>query len=638
MSIGELRDTDRELYRFRNRLAIAGAGTLLALGALLARFTYLQVIEHDHYSARADDNRISVVPVQPSRGNIVDRNGTVIARNYSAYTLEVNPNKVGKIDTIIESLAGVVEIDARDRKRFRRFLDENRGSDSVPIRTRLTDEEVARFAANRYRFPGVEIRARLFREYPLREVASHIVGYIGRINDKDVERFEREGLTSSYRGAEHIGRLGLEASYEHELHGTTGSAQVEIDAGGRALRTIAQTPPVAGNNLILTLDLKLQEVSERAFGKYRGALVAIDPTTGGVLSFVSKPGYDPNLFVDGIDPQSWDALNNDPAKPLNNRALYGSYPPGSTIKPFMALAALEYGKRTPEYAISDPGSFGLPGVAHRWRDWKVGGHGVVNMHRAIIQSCDTYFYGVGNDLGIDRIHAFMSQFGFGDRTGIDIDGERTGILPSQEWKAKRFAKATNADARKWYAGDTISVAIGQGYFTSTPMQLAYAAAILANNGVVYKPHLVGHIQDARTGALRAVEPQPLRTVTLNPQWVALIRQAMVDVTRPGGTAAVAGMNTPYSFAGKTGTAQVIAIKQGERYDASKIEERFRDHALFVAFAPAENPRIAVGILVENGGSGSGTAAPIARTVFDYHLLGKVPATMPDLNPDENEGD
>ena len=626
MEFGEFRNTEADLRRFNVRLSVLGAVVVIAFGTLVARFTYLQVTQHDYYTTRAEDNRISVIPVPPSRGLITDRNGVILARNFSAYTLEIAPTKVANLEATIDALADVVRIDVRDRKRFKRLLDESRGADSVPVRTKLTDEEVARFAAQRYRFPGVEIRARLFREYPLAERASHVVGYIGRINDKDVERLEAENLTAAYRGTDHIGRLGLEASYEKELHGTTGSAHVETDAGGRSLRILSQRPAIPGNNLVLTLDTKLQEVAERAFGQFRGALVALEPSTGGVLAFVSKPGYDPNLFVDGIDPQSWEALNNDPAKPLNNRALYGTYPPGSTIKPFMALAALESGKRTPDYTIADPGSYGLPGVAHRWRDWKVGGHGMVNLHRSIVISCDTYYYGAGNDMGIDTINRFMTQFGFGQKTGIDIDGERVGVMPSQEWKQKRYKD-------RWYAGDTISVSIGQGYWIATPMQLAFATSILANNGVVFPPHLVRHVQDARSGELRPVAAQPVRTVSIDPRWVALVKQAMVDVTRPGGTAAVAGAKAAYSFAGKTGTAQVIAIKQNERYDARKIEERFRDHALFIAFAPAENPRIALGMLVENGGSGSGTAAPIARLVFDYYLLGKIPATMPDLKPD-----
>lgn len=632
MALGEIHNTQRDVQRFMSRLAIAGAVVLICFGLLAARFVYLQVVQHDYYRTRAEDNRISVIPVQPSRGLITDRNGVVLARNFSAYTLEISPNRVADLEATINGLATLVNIDPRDRRRFKRLMDEMRGADSVPIRTRLADDEVARFAANRYRFPGVEIRARLFREYPLGEVAAHIVGYIGRIAEKDIERLDEDGRLSNYRGADQIGRVGIEASYETELRGTLGAAQVEIDAGGRALRTLSSTPAIPGNNLVLTVDIRLQEIAERAFGKFRGGLVAIEPSTGGILALVSRPNFDPNLFVDGIDPQNWEALNNSPDKPLNNRALSGAYPPGSTFKPFMALAGLELGKRTPDFTIMDPGFFGLPGVTHRWRDWRPGGHGAVNLHRSIVISCDTYYYGLGNDLGIDNIHNFIGQFGYGKVTGIDIPGERPGLLPSQEWKLKRYKQ-------KWFAGDTISVSIGQGYNLATPLQLAHSTAVLANGGIVYRPHLVRHINDPRSNAApRAVVPQPERTLQLNSQNVELVKKAMVDVTRPGGTAVLAGQGAAYTFAGKTGTAQVIAIKQNERYDASKVAERHRDHALFIAFAPAENPRIALGILVENGGSGSGTAAPIARTVLDYYLLGKVPASMPDLNPEIGESD
>ena len=631
MALGELQNEQRELYRFQVRLAVAGAAVLIGFGLLVARFGYVQVVQHDYYKTRAEGNRVSVVPVQPTRGLVSDRNGVVLARNFSAFTLEINPKQVSDTEATINALAGLVNIEARDRRRFKRLSEEMRGADSIPIRTRLSDEEVARIAANKYRFPGVDIRARLFREYPRTGSASHVVGYIGRISDKDIERLTEDDKLADYRGADHIGRTGLEASYEAELRGVIGSAQVEIDAGGRAIRTLALTPAVAGNNLILTLDSRLQEIAGRAFGKFRGSLVAIEPSTGGVLALVSMPTFDPNLFVDGIDPQNWDALNNSPDRPLNNRATAGVYPPGSTVKPFMALAGLQLGKRTPEYTIADPGFFSLAGVSHRWRDWKEGGHGMVNLHRSIVISCDTYYYGLGNDLGIDNIHQFMGKFGFGQVTGLDIPGEKPGLLPSQQWKMTRHNQ-------KWFAGDTISVSIGQGYNLATPLQLAHATAILANNGVVHRPHLVRHVQEPASGSLRAIEPHPTDTVALDPRWVELVKKAMVDVTKPGGTAAVAGLNAAYIWAGKTGTAQVIAMKQNEKYDESKVAERHRDHALFVAFAPADKPRIALGIVVENGGHGSATAAPIARVVIDYYLQGKVPANMPTLNPDAGDGD
>jgi penicillin-binding protein 2 len=471
MIVGQaLRDPQRELSVFRNRILLGGFVILVCFGLLLARFTWLQVFQREYYHTLAEANRISVVPVVPNRGLILDRSGQVLAANYSAYTLEVTPSKVPNVERAIDELATVIEVSARDRRRFRKLQEESKNFESLPIRTRLTEEEVARFAVNRYRFPGFEIKARLFRSYPQGEVASHAIGYIGRINDAEVKRIDAAGLATNYKGTDHIGKLGIEGAYEKELHGVTGSEQVEIDAGGRAIRSLARSEPISGNNLIVTLDLGLQRIAEQAFADYKGALVAIDPKTGEVLALVSRPGFDPNLFVDGIDPQNWDALNNSPDKPLNNRALRGQYPPGSTIKPFMALANLEYKKRSPEYSISDPGFYSLAGVAHRYRDWKKGGHGSVNLHKSIVISCDTYYYGLATELGIDSIHEFLSKFGFGQRSGIDIEGELPGLAPSQQWKMQRFRQ-------KWYAGDTVSVGIGQGYMLATPVQLATATAI-----------------------------------------------------------------------------------------------------------------------------------------------------------------
>jgi len=621
-----LRDQQREIRVFRNRLMLAGLAIVVGFGILLGRLTWLQVVQGEHYHTLAEANRISLVPVVPNRGLILDRNGEVLAANYAAYTLEITPSKVAGVERAIDELAAVIEISPRDRRRFRKLQEESKNFESLPIRTRLTEEEVARFAVNRYRFPGFEIKARLFRSYPLGEVASHAIGYIGRINDADLKRIESAGLTTNYKGTDHIGKLGIEGAYENDLHGITGSEQVEVDAGGRAIRALSRNEALSGNNLVVTLDLQLQRVAEEAFQDYRGALVAMDPRTGEVLALVSKPGFDPNLFVDGIDPQNWDALNNSPDKPLNNRALRGQYPPGSTIKPFMALAALEYHKRTPEFTISDPGYFTLPGVAHRYRDWKKDGHGSVNMFRSIVQSCDTYYYGLAVDLGIDAIHGFLTRFGLGAKTGIDIEGELQGLAPSQEWKWARFKQ-------KWYVGDTVSIGIGQGYMLATPLQLATMTATLANGGTPVYPRLLKAVQDARTSEMRQVEHRLGQPVNVKPEHLALIKAAMVGVTQPGGTAVKAGLDAGYTIAGKTGTAQVIGLKQGEKYDASRIREEHRDHALFIAFAPAEDPRLALALLVENGGSGSGTAAPIAREVFDFHLLGKRKPAREKLDPD-----
>src|SRR2546423_12029051 len=427
--MSELRNYERELAQFHLRIGVAGVLVLIAFGLLAARFVFLQVVQHDHYAAKAEDNRISIVPVPPNRGLIVDRSGIVMARNYSGYTLEIFPRKVKNIDRTIDEVAELVDIQARDRARFRKLLAESRNAESLPIRTRLTDEEVAKFAANRYRYNGtVEIKARLFRQYPYDDLASHVMGYMGRINQADQERLEEEGVDANYRGTDYIGKAGIEASYQHELHGTTGFEQVEIDAAGRSkLPPLSRTPSQPGNNVALTLDMTLQQVAENAFGERRGALVAIEPDSGGVLAFVSKPGFDPNLFVDGIDPQSWAELNNSIDKPLNNRAIAGMYPPGSTFKPFMALAALELGKRTPRSTIHDPGYFDFGG--RRFRDSRPGGNGVVDLYKSIVMSSDTYYYQVANDLGIDAIAGFMKHFGFGERTGIDLQGEAPGLLP-----------------------------------------------------------------------------------------------------------------------------------------------------------------------------------------------------------------
>lgn len=627
----ELKNTQREIYYFRLRLALCLGFVLLLLFILLARFVYLQVIRHDHYQTLAESNRISIVPIVPNRGLILDRNGVVLAHNYSGYTLEITPSKVDKLDATIDQLAELVDIQLKDRKRFKKLLAESRNFESLPIRNRLSDEEVARFAAQRYRFPGVEIKARLFREYPYREQTSHLIGYIGRINKKDMEQLEEEGEAANYRGSDHIGKTGIEQSYEGELHGTTGFEQVEVDAGGRGVRVLSRTPPVSGNNLVLSLDAKLQEVAEQAFGNYRGALVAIDPNNGEVLAFVSRPGYDPNLFIDGIDEQNWNELNNSPDVPLNNRALRGQYPLGSTIKPFMALAGLHYKKRSPSYTISDPGYFTLPGSSHQFRDWKKGGHGSVDMFKSIVVSCDTYYYGLAVELGIDNMFNFLSQFGFGKKTGVDMEGETQGLMPSQEWKQKRYKQ-------KWYVGDTVSAGIGQGYDLATPMQLAYATAILANNGVGYRPHLVRQVQRSGSNATPVPQVQPEVNMNLDPEHLALVKNAMVAVMQPGGTAAQAGAGAPYAFAGKTGTAQVIGMKQGEKYDESRLQERHRDHALFIGFAPADQPRIALAVLAENGGHGGSTAAPIARKVLDYYLLGKVPQPLPTVSETEEEHD
>jgi len=628
----EFKNPQEELERFRSRLAVAGGFVLFCFTLLFVRFVWLQIVQHDYYQTRAEDNRISLVPIVPNRGLILDRNGVVLARNYSAYTLEITPSKTLDLEQLIDGLEAIIDIQPKDRKRFKKLLEESRNFESLPIRTRLTDEEVAKFIAHRYRFTGVDIKARLFRQYPGGAFASHMLGYIGRVNDGDLEKIEEKEQDANYRGTDHFGKTGLEQHYEFDLHGATGFEQVEVDAGGRAVRTLARTAPVAGNNLTLTIDVELQRIAEQAFGDRKGALVAIEPATGGILALVAMPNYDPNLFVDGIDTQSWKELNESPDKPMVNRALNGAYPPGSTFKPFMALGALTIGKRRPEQLISDPGFYNFGG--HTFRDDKKGGHGMVDMYKSIVASCDTYYYMLANDMGIDNISSFMGKLGFGSRTGIDIDGESEGVLPSQAWKRKHFKKP---EQQKWYAGETISIGIGQGYNAYTPIQLAHATAIVANNGVVFRPHLVKFITDTRTGRQTLIEPKPVRTLELKPEHIEVIRNAMVGVNKEG-TGARAFAGAEYISAGKTGTAQVYSLK-GADYKAGGVKKELRDHALFIAFAPADKPTIALAVLVENGGFGAQAAAPIARQVLDYYLLGKrpnAPAPVDEAAVEEDE--
>lgn len=620
--MSDFHNPDGDLPRFRFRLGFTAVAVLVAFGILFGRFFWLQVLQHDFYRTRAEDNRIALIPIVPNRGVITDRNGVVLARNYSAFTLEITPSQTVDLEATIDSLAEVIDVQPKDRKRFKRLLDEAKNFESIPIRTRLTDAEVAKFAAQRYRFPGVEVKARLFRQYPLSHIASHAIGYIGRITDRDLKWIEESERQANYKGTDHVGKTGLEQHYEFELHGETGYEEVEIDAGGRAIRSLKRIPPVSGNNLQLTLDAKLQEITEKAFGDRKGSVVAIEPSTGGILALVSNPTYDPNMFVDGITPENWRELNEHPDKPMINRAINGAYPPGSTFKPFMALAALEMGKRTPNQSISDPGYYNFGN--HQFRDDKKGGHGSVDMYKSIVHSCDTYYYILANDMGIDNISKFMATLGFGQRSGIDLgkddSGESKGVLPSQEWKKKRFKKP---EQQKWYAGETISIGIGQGYNAYTPIQLAQATAVVANNGVMFRPHLVRNIVDTKTGEKRLVEPEPIRDLQLKQQNVDVIRRAMVGVNKEGtGTRAFAGAG--YEAAGKTGTAQVFSLK-GAEYKAHGMKKELRDHALFIAYAPADKPKIALAVLVENGGFGAQSAAPIARMVLDYYLLGKLPA-------------
>ena len=615
-----LKNLDRELARFHGRLKAGSVFIALLATVLLARAFYLQIMQHELYIQRAESNRISLVPIAPNRGLILDRNGRILAENYSAYTLELTRAKTDDLEDTLSEVGKLIEITPGQVRRFRRLLSESHEFETVPLKSKLTDEEVAVLAANRYRLPGVEVKARLFRNYQAGPGMAHVVGFIGRINDRDLKRLREQNVERNYRGSAHIGKTGLEQSYETLLHGRTGFDQMETDASGRAVRMLSRIPPVPGKDLRLHLDAELQAVAEHAFGDYLGGLVALDPNTGGVLALVSKPGFDPNLFVDGIDPETWKALNESPDRPMVNRALRGIYPPGSTIKPFMALAGLELGLRKPSDIINDPGFYSLPNSRHQFRDWKRGGHGVVDLRRSISQSCDVYYYRLAVDMGIDRMHDYLAKFGLGEKTGIDLEGESSGLLPSRDWKQRRFKQP-------WYPGETVISGIGQGYHLTTPLQLATAAAMLANGGKRIEPRLVQAMREPLAHTWQPLPGVVRGQVAITPAHLAVVREGMMDVMRPGGTAAASAAGAPYTIAGKTGTAQVVGIKQGAKYDASRLARVHRDHALFIAYAPAENPTIVVAVMVENGGSGSGTAAPIARAVFDYYLTGKRPGEM-----------
>ncbi len=617
----ELKDLARELDRFRLRIVAAALFVLFGFGLLAARLVYLQVIRHDELASQAEANRTAIVPIVPNRGRIVDRHGVVLANNYTAYTLEITPSKVDDLEATINALAELVEIRPSDRRRFKRQLEESKSFESLPIRNRLTDTEMARFIAQRYRFPGVEIKARLFRNYPLGETASHLIGYIGRINQAEKQAMEDwdEDAQANYRGTEYIGKLGLEQAYESELHGRTGVEMVETSAGGRAVRRLDSRPSTPGNTLILSVDIKLQALVEQLFGDRRGALVAIDPRNGEVLAFVSKPTFDPNLFVDGIDQENWSALNDNIDKPLLNRALRGTYPPGSTFKPFMAMAALNTGKRDAHTIIQDNLTYSFGG--RTFGSPETDRPGPKDMRAAIVSSSNVYFYSLANEMGVDLIHDQLEPFGLGRKTGIDMEGEVTGDLPSTEWKRRKFKKP---EQQKWYAGETISLGIGQGYNNFTMLQMATAVSTLSSGGQRFKPRLVHEIEDMVTRERRRVSSDALPPLPLRPADVEVIRDAMHGVTTSGTSARVfAGAG--YDSGGKTGTAQAVGVRGGEKYSAARVAEHLRDHSLYIAFAPLQEPRVALAVIVENAGWGSGAAAPIARRVLDYLLLDQYPS-------------
>ena len=607
------KNDQQQKNNFTLRVVVAGLFAVCCFGLLSLRFWVLQVDRHEGLSARADSNRLAVVPIPPRRGEIVDRNGEVLARNYLSYTLEVVPARAGNIDELFAALTPIVFISTAEQRRFKRRAAESGKYASIVLRNNLNETEAAFFSANALRFAGVQLRARWVREYPQGKSAGHVVGYVGRISESDVAALEERGETGNYRGTDIIGKKGIEKTYEAVLHGKAGLEELEVTSRGKPVRVLRRVDPTPGSNLVLSLDMGLQRIAEEAFKDLRGALVAIEPATGDVLAFVSQPSFDPNLFIDGIDVESWRLLNESPDHPLINRPVYGTYPIGSTYKPFVALAALELNKRRANEVISDPGYFEFGG--QRFRNSGSTAFGTLDMHRALVVSSDTYFYSLGPEIGVNNLHDFMKPFGFGQLTGIDIEGERRGVLPSMDWKRAAYK---NRDQQRWYAGETISIAVGQGYNSFTLMQLAQATAVLANDGVYMKPHLVRTIKNPRTDEQTQTVVEATHKIALKKENIQVIKRALAEVT-VSGTAAAAFVGAPYTTAGKTGTAQVYSLR-GAKYQSSAIDERLRDHSLFMAFAPANQPKIAIAVVVENAGWGGSVAAPIVRKVFDAWLL------------------
>lgn len=611
------------------RLLVAFILIVIFFSILLARFFYLQVTQHNEFSGQASSNRITLIPTPPVRGEIVDINGVPLAKNYPVFSLEVIPSRIeGKMEDAIEALKKYVDITPTDLKRFKKYRESYRKFENIPLKLRLTDEEAARLSVHLREFKGVEVNSRTFREYPYGKLTSHFLGYIGRISDKDKEMLEEEGLTALYRGSTHIGKSGLEKYYEHQLHGIPGYQEVEKDAYGNIVRVLKNVPSKMGQTLRLGMDIRMQQEADRILGDRRGALVAINPQDGTVLAFVSKPSFDPNLFIDGIDSDTWKMLNDDWKKPLINRVTQGLYPPGSTFKPFMGMALLESGKITQNTIVPAPGAWNIPGSRHIFRDSVRSGHGSANLSKAIQVSSDTFFYRLGYEMGIDKASPYLAQFGFGRKTGIDLPSEYTGVLPSREWKAKRFAKSSDPTAKEWRAGEMVSVSIGQGYNAYTPLQMAHATASLANNGVVHQPHLVKEILDFGARKITRINPNPERQIPFKADNFEYVKRAMEKVLKPGGTAHRIGGGLAYTMGGKTGTAQVVQIKQGGRYNAAALREQHRDHAWFISFAPLEKPEIAIAVILENGGWGA-YAAPLAREMTDFYMLHVKPQQFSD---------
>jgi penicillin-binding protein 2 len=605
-----IKDHAREVSTFTQRIATAMGFILLFLAVLIGRLAYLQIYSHEHYITLSDNNRVSIVPELPTRGLIFDRNGRLLADNLPAFTLVIVPERVDDLDGVISELNTLINITEKDIERFKIQLKRSRRFKAIPLRYYLSDEEVARFAVNRHRYPGVNIEARLLRHYPLGELGVHAVGYVGRVSEEDLRKPGGEKL----QNIDYVGKVGIESFYEDTLRGVEGLQRVEADAQGRVLRVLDREPPKPGANLYLSLDIRLQEIAESALGEEKGAVVAIKPDTGDVLVFASRPGYDPNLFVTGIDATTYKGLQQSEGQPLFNRALRGRYPPGSTLKPFVGLAALEQGIRSHDHTIFCPGWFTLEDGERRYRDWKKQGHGMMDLAKAIEQSCDVYFYELGTAMGIDQMHDYLVQFGFNTKTGIDIHGESSGLIPSSTWKRGALGES-------WYLGETLIATIGQGYTLATPVQLALTTGTLANRGVRMKAKMVDRMTDPVSGSEELVAPQQMGSVPVvsDENWSLMIDSMRRVVHSIKGTARSLSRDIDYIMAGKTGTAQVFGVKEDEEYDAEKLAKKLRDHALFIAFAPMDDPQIAVAVIVENGGSGGAVAGPIARKIMDAYL-------------------
>ncbi|CDH45021.1 MAG: penicillin-binding protein 2 [Candidatus Competibacteraceae bacterium] len=605
------KDNASESELFFRRALVLVFTVFLSFLAVASRLVYLQVLNHERFTTLSDSNRVRLQPLPPTRGFIFDRNGVLLADNLASYHLEVTREQVKNLDATLAELRERIALTDADIERFRKLARRSPPYAGVPLRFQLTDEEIAKLAIDLYRLPGVDIKADLTRRYPLGPRAVHAIGYVGRIDEGELSRLD----PGQYSGSTHIGKTGAEKSYEAVLHGRTGYQQVETNADGRPLRVLSRTPPTPGQHIYLSIDIRLQAVAEKLLEGYNGAIVALDPRNGEVLALASQPIYDPNLFVNGIDFASYRALNTSKDRPLLNRALRGVYPPGSTIKPLMALAGLNYGVVNRYSGVFCPGFYRLPGVSRKFRDWKHSGHGSVDMDRAIAQSCDVYFYNLALNLGIDRIHEFLDQFSMGRPIGIDLPGEKGALLPSQEWKNR-------VHKQPWFAGDTLSAGIGQGYFLATPLQLAHAVAVISQQGKNFAPRILYATEDPGTRAKTLEAPRPLPPVTLkNPRYWDAVIAGMIHVVE-GGTAHRIGIGAQYRIAGKTGTAQVFTLGQNQRYSAKNLAKHLLDHALFIAFAPTEEPRIAVAVIAEHGGGGSATAAPLARKVMDAWLLDK----------------